>query len=1019
MALQKQYWEMIFGQSGQERKVDAKVVQPPALLELINGEIIQPGQIRKRNSYVGLESAPEDSSYGLYWGDRAERDGALVALADYKIGEAGGENDWTNDNMSLMASSEARPILSNKMFTYRNPEVAYYSGHYYLIVTEDYNGAYYSQKLVVFDANFTVVNSEKLSSTAEVMLKIIAYDSSVMIFKADTASNFLYAMKVSTSTFKVISSTAIRSDLSGTIGLLDVDTDGIYAYVVYINTANSFYIAKVNSTPVVSNTAGFGPYANAIAISVHVNEIDSTDACMIVCDTVQNTYYRRVAGLPGSLSLQTLTAIGTTINDATQLSIGTGAIADEYYFAIARPGASTPEDYVEIYCTTAPTTLLTASLGVGLAHKFAGDLADNLSGPFLGTVRETDNFGLSHTCQLRFWDSGATQIWRLEPVAKYFYRITSGIGTSPPGTSSLPRAAYLGTYEWVFPAVDIDGAVHLCSFYYSKVSLNNSRFQRRFHSSKLGDELVVGASLPLVWDGQDACELGFCHPPEIHNDTVTGAAGSIAAGTYNFIVIYTIKDNKGRTYKSQLSQPYQVVVGVANATVEIEFTFAINRPDLEIAYNYNYYMVPQAELYRTENGGTVYYKTAEFTVSTDDAWFSQDSATGLGTLVATESDANLIDNELLYTTGDVLERCAPPPLDYITNYDNRIFGIDSDTGNICYSSEIVDGEGPWFNSVQVVEKGQPEKPVALVPTPGFLLVFWKNKIGAIYGEGPNSLGVGATYTQPRIIVNTIGCIEQKSIAALPNSIIFKAASGFHVIGFDGSVPQYIGSGARDYDDEEIVDASVIHDKKQVRFVTYHPAKPILVYNYEYNQWYMWGYNSGAGNYYSIFGTWETFHGGCSIDNTHYIAINNGNTFVQDGGYLDGRIYGGAYSTRQYSMAIRTPWIKLAGLQGYKRVLRAWILGEYRSDHDLKIIVDYDYDTTSFDVIEIINSDIEANYIDPYQVKIGIKKQRCQSIRFQIVVDTTAYTAGAGAYITGLRLEYMGKEGGYRRPIMES
>jgi len=649
--------------------------------------------------------------------------------------------------------------------------------------------------------------------------------------------------------------------------------------------------------------------------------------------------------------------------------------------------------------------------GSAFAHKSVGYYVGDVATPFFGITRQQEDFGVFYTLQIKSNYNPVAAPERVEPIAKYMYRMSSGIGGGPSPTGSVSSCvvgASANTYH--FAAIDVDSNVSICTFSFES---SGDQFQKRFHSVPMGNELLIAGSIPLVWDGQVAREIGFSHPPVITDDTVTLSGGDIDDGTYNYIVLYKVSDNNGRVYRSLRSLPYEVVVsgGSGSAEVEIEFLPAIYRPDWDEDEDED--RLCTAELYRTTAGGTVYYKVAEIATQNDHAWFSEVYSSSAPTITDDLDDDDITDNEELYTTGDVLERCAPPPLDYICLYDNRVWGIDSETGNIVYSSEIIEGEGPWFNAAFVVSNPvDKDKPIALVDTQSFLMVLYRDAIGAIYGQGYNDLGTDGNLTGVKILVNNLGCSEQKSIVKTPVGIIFKAQSGFHLMGYDGSPPQYIGGGVSDYDDSTVVSADLIQDKKQVRFVLTGVTEPILIYNYEYNQWYVWGYD--------VEGTfsWCTKSGGTVKDNAHYfVNADTGNTLVQDTGYLDCVYEGeGQYSDSDYTMVVTTPWIKLTGLQGFERVLKAWILGKFESDHDMTVEIDYDYDESNTDTVTITDLASEIDTIENlYQVRIGIPNQRCQAIRFKITIDTSSYDEGAGATLTGLRFEYMAKRGGMRAP----
>lgn len=983
------------------RRTDEKVLESPSLSELMNGEITSPGRIQKRHGYVSVEDDQTDD-YGLSAGTRAKRGSALASISDYAITDYNDALEWTNNATSLLAISNVRTLLSDSKYAHSNVDMAYYNGYYYVTATKTI-GANNTGYLYVYDSDFTLVNTELVTNTAN-PLKPIVYNSTVVVFE-NNGSGTIYANIVSQSTQSIASTTSPITSASTSVLLYDVTTNGTYAYVAYTNNAGNPSIARITSAGASSGSTGTSGHGSGNgAITIQYDSV-STTIMMAYSNTSNGVFYIIISTTPAVLYSGT---ISTSYYDGENIVVGSWHSTYPYVVAVQRPGTTDVESYVYLYSVYGSTVVQKGRVfGTALAHKSVGYYEDDVVTPLFGVYRQQDDFGVFYTLQIKSNYSPVAAPERVEPIAKYMYRMTSGVGGGPSPAGSVSNCvvgASANTYH--FAAVDVNDNVCICTFSYEG---SGDEFQKRFHSVPVGNELFISGSIPLVWDGQTAREIGFSHPPVITDDTVTLSGGDIDDGTYNYIVLFKVSDNNGRVYRSLRSLPYEVVIsgGGSSSQVEIEFLPAIHRPDWDEDENED--RLCTAELYRTEDNGTIYYKVAEISTQNDHAWFSDVYATSAPTITDDLDDSDITDNEQLYTTGGVLERCAPPPLDYIAYYDNRIWGIDSETGNIVHSSEIIEGEGPWFNAAFVVSNpADRDKPIAIVDTQSFLMVFYRDAIGAIYGQGYNDLGTDGNLTGVKILVNNLGCSEQKSIIKTPSGVIFKAQSGFHIIGYDGSPPQYIGGGVSDYDSSTVVSTDLIQDKKQARFVLSGTGEPLLIFNYEFNQWYVWGYDIG--------GTWCTKTGSCVIDNVHYLVNGDtGNTLVQNAAYRDG-VVDGSYSAEPYAFSLTTPWIKLTGLQGFQRVLKAWILGTYESYHDLTVEIDYDYSESNTDTVSIDNVGLDhTDILDPYQVRIGIPKQRCQAIRFKITIDTSPHNEDDGATLTGLRLEYMAKRGAMRAP----
>lgn len=113
--------------------------------------------------------------------------------------------------------------------------------------------------------------------------------------------------------------------------------------------------------------------------------------------------------------------------------------------------------------------------------------------------------------------------------------------------------------------------------------------------------------------------------------------------------------------------------------------------------------------------------------------------------------------------------------------------------------------------------------------------------------------------------------------------------------------------------------------------------------------------------------------------------------------------------------IETGWIKFAGLQGYKRVKRFFLLGEYRGACDVRIRVAYDYEETESGPAWIDDKTWTATPAvvgGPMQLRHGPSKQKCQAIKVRITaqaVGSTLAPSNEALKLTGLAL-WLGVKG---------
>jgi hypothetical protein len=272
-----------------------------------------------------------------------------------------------------------------------------------------------------------------------------------------------------------------------------------------------------------------------------------------------------------------------------------------------------------------------------------------------------------------------------------------------------------------------------------------------------------------------------------------------------------------------------------------------------------------------------------------------------------------------------------------------------------------------------------------------LIVFWEDKIGVVYGDGPNDLGQGGSFTLPRIVAHIgLTAAERRSVVQMPLGIMFKSNDGIKLLDRSMQIVD-VGRDVADYNSHTIIGAELSEDAHQVKFSATGPGGygMVLVYDYQINYWTR--YKIDVDN--PLLDT--------AMLGTDHIILNSGSDSIMK---QDTTVSHDRTASNKVEYYIETNWIKLSGLQGYQRIYRAWLLGEYIGRHTLTIDIDYDYNENNTDTLTL--SDAETTALSSlYQPKFGIPKQRCQAIKFKLTfATTTGQTANGCAKITALRLE---------------
>jgi len=109
------------------------------------------------------------------------------------------------------------------------------------------------------------------------------------------------------------------------------------------------------------------------------------------------------------------------------------------------------------------------------------------------------------------------------------------------------------------------------------------------------------------------------------------------------------------------------------------------------------------------------------------------------------------------------------------------------------------------------------------------------------------------------------------------------------------------------------------------------------------------------------------------------------------------------------MSLQTSWLQLASLQGFQRVYKMLVLGDYISPHTLTVRIAYDFGAS-------VQTDTITGAI-PEQFRIFMARQKCQAV--QILITDTPSTLDQGLSLSGLTFEIGVKSGANRLPAAQS
>ncbi len=994
MTLVKQSLDVLFTQ-GIDTKTDNKLVRGSALLELDNGVFRKTGQISKRNGYDLLSSLDTADATITDTNALLRYKSELLLAANNKLYSYSPDNDtWINKSNFNSNSVNLSNVISNS--AEQTAMDACSSGNITLYAWEDTRGGIrYSVQDTnsgAFYANDTVLDAS--GSTP----RCISIGDKLFVLWAN--SNNLKWMYVPANDPTSTSTGTLQTDVHAD-NLLDVTKSGSNGYVYYkTTTANQGRIIEFNSQ---------GALVNQQTTSQTI--IDTLTIGSYLKEGVTRVYvaYKQTASLVNAavysqnlVELQSATAIDSTSSgDIKKITMHrTSSSTNQMTFFYHLTGSSNSNDLIMYNTmdeagTTGTSTVLIRS--VGLASK-------------LFEYNNTLHVAVLHESSLQ------STIFLIDVNAQVLAKVSAGNAGTHAGVGSfLPSPIEVSSNKWSFP-INIKGTIRSeNATLFSRLGISNVQVDfttnNNYLHAEINNELLIAGGILKQYDGNSVVEQGFHLFPEgaaVSATPTTG--GNMSDGTYQYVFLYQWVDTQGNIHRSAPSVALSQTLSGGTSTQEIDFTI----PTLRITEKQSPRSDVTLEVFRTEDSGSIFYRVSSITSPTDN-----DPTADTVAFTDDLADSSITGNEILYTTGDVLDNISAPSCDIVITHENRVFiaGLQ-DRNEVRYSKIIRDGEGVAFNealSIPVDPKGVGINQLASMDSN--LIIFKREKIYRVTGNGPSDTGAGATFTDPELVTSDVGCIDPRSTVLGPEGLYFKSAKGIYLLNRQLGT-QYIGAQVEDFNSNTITSAQLLYDTNEVRFMTEEGTT--LVYNYFYKQWSTFSSQESTDSV-----IWDNTH--TYLDTSNSVHKQNSSTYLDNGSAV--------------SMVAGSGWITLSGIQNFQRVYRVMLLGEFKSSHILRVTVYNDYSdvpvqTTTFVPRDIL--DIGDNYygdeiygvISPYggdsngvyQFGIHLKKQKCQALRVVIedIIDNRVdFGTGQSMSLTGLTVQVGVKRGLNKLPSGKS
>lgn len=948
MALQKQTIPISFT-SGINTKSDSKLVMPADLLELENAVFTKYGALNKRYGYEVLGTQIEGGSQI----DQGEALGVFNEELNLYTGKklysyAPSTNSWVDkgDMVSVIVSDT--PIVKN---SYTQSHVSCdFNENVTVYAWEDSRGGVrYS---VIDQLTNTVFSFDQVLDALAARPKVVAFEQYLLIFYRLTADTSLRYKAISINTPTTIGpSVTVTTDMNASYNY-DVANNQTNLVVVYHDDTNTVTIRTIDATFTIS-----GPT---------ILSEDATGCLTVVVDDAQNSWIALHNGTDVVVSVYnfilTQVLAQTTVETIASVTAITGCVTDDEMTVWYSVAASPTQNHLTRFNTVdltgtvgAPSDFLRSVYLASKAFRYNGIC-------YVNVLHES-------TLQSTFFCVTENQA----VVAKMSYgtggtRITNTLLTTVP---AITDSTYLFTHQEKTQFISENNTIFSTLGIYSS-DLDFSS-ENKFQNAQLGQLHMVGGILQS-YDGVTVTEHNFHLYPENVSSATATTGGLMLAGTYSYKVCYEWTDNLGQIHRSAPSAALQQIVPAGTATNTVTLTI----PTLRITQKKDERAPVRLVVYRTQSLGTLYYRVSSIT-----APLYNDVTVDTLSFVDTLADASIVSNDLLYTTGGVIENIAPPACSLIATFKNRVFlsGLP-DPLAYWYSKKRIEGTPVEFSDFFTGRVDSFGGDItAIYPMDSNVIIFKRQAVFALAGDGPNDTGQQNDYGDPQLITSDAGCDNPNSIVMTPDGLMFKSTKGIYRINRALNV-EYIGDKVEDFNSKTIAGSALVPDTNQVRFVT--EEDPTLMYDYYFQQWGTFTNQSAED---------------CQIwDNTFLFLKANGEVWKENTSFQDNDL--------PIVMKITTSWMSMAGVQGFQRAYRMIFLGEFKSYHKMQIAIGYDFNPnfSQFGIIDISDVYVISAYGDDspygtdgssygyggayplYQFKTHLTRQKCQSIRFRFMDD---------------------------------
>ncbi len=1024
--IQKQAVDISFAQ-GLDTKTDPKRVQMGKFTKLENMVFNKGGLLQKRNGYGKLAALPDSTySYLTTFNENLTAIGQNIAAYNTSNGS------WVSKGNIEPLSLSTLPLIRNNLNQTACDAAIAENGLVCTVYLES-DGTTTTAKYAIADSvtgqNIVAPSVIPVASgtvTGGLRVFYLGTNFIIVFTNVITATSHLQYVAINSNTPTVVGTNTdiAASYISATTLSWDAYVVNSNLYIAYNTTAGgqAIKVIYLSSGLVLATPHTFSAsIATIVSVTADISTPSNATIYVSFYDNASKTGF--TAALDQNLNVvlapTAITTVITLLNMTSSAQNGVvtvfGEVSNTYSFT---PGTGTPTNYIEGVTVTragvvgSPYVVIRS---VGLASK-----------SFIIDSQIYFLSAYSSSYQPSYFMVNGSLSTSASPkiAAKLAYSNGGGYLTlGLPGVNvgdDVAQIAY--RFKDLIQAVNKDTAIPTgtqVNGIYSQTGVNLAKFEfgtQGLDTSEVGGDLQITGGFLSMYDGYLPVEHNFFLWPDLSPTAAPNPINSSAAvwsatggsmvaqpdtatntDAYYYQVTYEWTDNQGNAFRSAPSIPIAVTTTGNLSTGSVALKIPTLRLTMKVANPV------KIVVYRWSVAQQIYYQTTSITSP-----LLNDTTADSVTFTDTNSDATILGNNILYTTGGVVEDVNAPASSALAIFDTRQWLIDAERDVLWFSKQCIEGVPvemsdlfTIFVSPTISTQNSTGKSKTIFPMDDKLIIGKKDALLYINGTGPDNTGANNQYSQPILINSTVGCENQKSFVLMPKGLMFESDKGIWLLD-RGLGTSYIGAPVEDFTlGATVLSAVNVPETNQVRMTL--DTGITLMYDYYYEQW---GVFVGVPCVSS-----------CIFQEMHTFINQYGLTYQEQAGqYLDG--------SNPVLLNFKTGPLRLGELQGYQRSYFFYLLGTYISPHKLQLLIYYDYANNPSQSMIISPN----NYSPPLgsgssqsplgqgtplggpsnleDWRIFLQRQRCMAfaIEAQEVFDPSFDTAaGAGLTLSGLNV----------------